>query len=202
MSDYLMRGGSGAAYASAAPPRRNRTRTAGAALKTIPAFPNAFPYNELLLDGKLIAKTRDWVWAHRGLTLLYTSTRVHGSIARIHEMNPKDYPKKALVGVGNLIDVRPLTKRESRKLYSQFNNLRNFRGVSGRVLARKGIFVHDYVSPLSIGFFFEEGSLKRFKEPVPFDWPTGPVKPIGIPISKVAAALRAVGIREINGTPI
>lgn len=180
--------------------QRPATGAAHPTKSTIPAFPNAFPYNELLLDGKLIAKTRSWVWAHRGLTLLYTSTRVHGSVARAHEMDSKAYPKKAIVGVGNLVDVRPLTKREMRKLYSQFNNVPNLRKVSDRALRRTGIFVHDYVSPLPIGFFFTD--LKRFDEPVSFDWPTGPVKPIGVPVSKVAAALKAVGIRSVNGTRI
>jgi len=197
MMDKRWEAASERAMARMGPSEEDRKRAARAFEATIPAFPNVFPYNELLLDGKLIAKTRSWVWKHRGLTLLYTSSSSHGDVARAHEMNPRLYPRKALVGVGNLVDVRPLTKREKRKLFSQFNNVPNRRAVSNRALQKHGFWESSDVYPLPIGFFFE--NLRRFKEPVSFDWPSGPVKPIGIPISTVAAALKAVGIRDVNG---
>lgn len=183
-----------------APTKEDRALAARTFEATIPAFSNAFPYNELLLDGKLIAKTRSWDWKHRGLTLLYTSTSTHSEVVRAHEMDPKLYPRKALVGVGNLVDVRPLTKREKRKLFSQFNNVPNRRAVSNRTLRKRGFWMSSDVHPLPIGFFFTD--LKRFVEPVPFDWPVGPIRPIGVPISHVAAALKAVGVRNVNGLRI
>lgn len=176
---------------------------------TIPAFPNAFPYNELLLDGKLIAKTRNWVWRHRGLTLLYTSTKVERLCADAYGLDPKTYPKKVLVGVGELVDSRVLDKNETLTLLGQFNNLepgqvrKRFRvGRLSRDFPEYSCWQADgfdgrYIEPFPIGFFFR--NLTRFKTPVPFDWPPGPVKPIGVPVSKVAAALKAAGIREING---
>ena len=177
----------------------------------IPAFPNAFPYNELLLDGKLICKTRNWVWNHRGLTLLYTSTRAEGPVASAHGFDIKGRAKKILVGVGNLVDVRALKKPELLKLLGQFNNLspaqvrKRFDVV--RLARKPDCFAIDdktwdggdfrpFVAPLDIGFFFED--LKRFKEPVPFNWPTGPVKPIGVDVGVVAEALRAIGILPVD----
>lgn len=168
--------------------QRRVSRAVHVSFVTIPAFPNAFPYNELLLDGKLIAKTRNWEWKHRGLTLLYTSTKVHVEVVRAHRIDARAFPRKVIVGVGNLVDVRPLTRREWDKLYKQFNNVK--RGRSG------GDGFGD-VYPMRIGFFFED--LKRFEEPLRFDWPSGPVKPIGIPVARVAVALKAVGIREVSG---
>jgi hypothetical protein len=176
---------------SVASSKKDKKR-ASAASTTIPAFPNAFPYNELLLDGKLIAKTRGWVWAHRGLTLLYTSTKVHRAAADAHGLDPKDYEQKVIVGCGELVDSRALTEAEKKELFRQFNNLRF--GWTEKDLP------HRWIEPLPIGFFFK--NLKRFKKPVQFNWPSGPVKPIGVPVSKVAAALKAVGIRQVNGIRI
>lgn len=146
---------------------------------TIPLFPNWFPYNDLLLDGKLIAKSRSWTWKHRGLTLLYTSSRVARSVAAAHGMDPKKYPRKAIVGVGDLIEVRPLNAREWRTLSRQFNN--------------SWAPDRQFVEPLPIGYFFE--NLRRFETPVPYSWPQGPVLPITIPAALVAGELHRLGIR-------
>ena len=67
---------------------------------TIPAFPNWFPYNELLLTGKLSAKTRTWRWSHTGLTLLYTSGSTAREVVEAHGLDPKDMPRGVLVGIG------------------------------------------------------------------------------------------------------
>ena len=49
--------------------------------KTMPVFPNWFPYNDMMLDGHMKVgkwagvKTRSWEWNYRGLVLLYNSGR-------------------------------------------------------------------------------------------------------------------------------
>src|SRR3989344_6057871 len=90
--------------------------------KTIPAFPNSFPYNELLLYGKLSAKTRTWRWGHTGLTLLYTSTSTAHDVARAHGLDPKGTPRGVLVGVGELVSVRELTGVEAAQIEREFDN--------------------------------------------------------------------------------
>ncbi len=49
-----------------------------------------------------------------------------------------------------------------------------------------------YVEPLDNGFFFR--NVTRFKAPIPFRWPAGPVKPINVPLLLVAGELKRVGI--------
>jgi hypothetical protein len=161
-------------------------KTQSTTVETIPAFPNWFPYNDLLLDGKLIAKSRSWSWRHRGLTLLYTSSRIARPVAQAHGMDPKDYPRRAIIGVGRLVDVRLLTRREWHVLRRQFNNV----PLGGM---RKIIAAGEFVEPLPYGFFFRD--LQRFADPVPFAWPTGPVKPINVPTALVARELRKLDIR-------
>lgn len=160
-------------------------RRAAQAFDTIPAFPNWFPYNELLIDGKLIAKTRTWSWKHRGLTLFYSSSRIERQVADAHGINPKDHPHKVIVGAGELIDVRRLTRREWYKLIRQFYN----------ATPRGTQVIRDHAQYLDppYGFFFQ--NLQRFETPVPFNWPSGPVKPIGVQVSLVAEELSKIGIR-------
>ena len=167
---------------------------------TIPAFPNWFPFNEMLLDGKLKlgeygVKSRKLPWSHRGLTLLYSSGRVSNPSAQAHGYDPKTSPRGVILGVGDLVDVRELTQAEIRKMCLQFNNT-DARGMR-RILATPG---REYVVPFRLGYFFE--NLRRFETPVPFAWPSGAVRCTNIPVSKVAAALKAVGIRDINGIRI
>lgn len=167
---------------------------------TIPGFPNWFPFNEMLLDGKLRlgaygVKSRPLPWSHRGLTLFYSSGRVSKPSAEAHGYDPKTSPRGVILGVGNLVDVRELTQAEIRKMCLQFNNTTT--AGMRKILATPGT---QYVVPYRLGYFFTD--LKRFETPVPFAWPSGAVRCTNIPVSKVAAALKAVGIRKINGTPI
>lgn len=89
---------------------------------TIPAFPNSFPYNELLFRGKLSAKTRTWRWNHTGLTLLYTSTSTARDVAEAHGLDPKSAPRSVLVGIGELVPVRELTSAEADQIEKEFAN--------------------------------------------------------------------------------
>lgn len=143
---------------------------------TIPALPNWFPYNELLLSGKLSAKSRDWQWHHTGLVLLYTSTRVDSDVARAHGLDPKAFQKGVLVGVGELLPVRPLTSEERRQILNEFSN----GGHSGW---------------FGCGHFrYEFTNLKRFAKPVPFTPPQGAVSVLRVPLDLVAEALEEIGV--------
>lgn len=148
-------------------------------IKTIPAFPNWFPYNELLLSGKLSAKTRDWRWKHVGLTLLYTSTNTDDAVVDAYGLQAqvKTSPRMVLVGVGELLPVRPLTRRERRQIYREFRN-------NKRVSWGPGTGCYRY----------EFKSLKRFREPIPFKPPHGAVRTFRVPVSTVKQALKEVGI--------
>ena len=52
-----------------------------------------------------------------------------------------------------------------------------------------------YVAPFNLGFFFK--NLQRFEEPVPFKWPSGPIKPIFTRIvsgSRLDRQLKQIGL--------
>lgn len=144
--------------------------------RTIPALPNTFPYNELLLSGKLSAKTRNWRWSHTGLTLLYTSTNTAHNVARAHGLNPKDAPRGVLVGIGELVPVRELTCKEANQIEREFAN------------GNPNVFV-------SAGAYrYEFKNLRRFKKPVPFKPPQGVVRLFNVPVSVVNEALKEAGV--------
>lgn len=189
--------------------KRDKTRAAEAFVSsaTIPAFPNWFPFNEMLLDGILKlgsfgVKTRKLPWSHRGLTLLYSSGRVAATSAKAHGYDPKTSPRGVILGVGELVDVRPLTDAEFRTMTGQFNNMDvRTAGRLVRAADAKRTWPVDgegnpLVLPFPLGYFFR--NLKRFKTPVPFAWPSGAVRCTNIPVSVVADALKSAGIREIN----
>ncbi len=143
---------------------------------TIPAFPNSFPYNELLFRGKLSAKTRTWRWNHTGLTLLYTSTSTARDVAEAHGLDPKSAPRSVLVGIGELVPVRELTSAEADQIEKEFAN------------GRPDIFIG------AGRYRYEFKNLKRFKKPVPFKPPQGAVRLFNVPVFLVAKALKEVGV--------
>lgn len=147
--------------------------------KTIPAFPNSFPYNELLLTGKLSAKTRSWRWSHTGLTLLYTSTSTVDAVVSAYglENEARKAPRMVLVGVGELQPVRGFTEKESKQVYREFRNGKR-----------------TTWGPGSGGYRYEFKNLKRFKEPVPFKPPKGAVRLFNVPVSVVTKALKEIGV--------
>ncbi len=95
----------------------------------IKCIPNRYPYNELLLSGKLSAKTRSWKWNHEGLTLLYTSTHKDNEIVDAHGL-PAKYDSGVIVGYGTLKKVRPNTKKELSQIEKEFGNGKKSKTVS------------------------------------------------------------------------
>jgi len=165
----------------------------------LPVFPNCYPFNEMFFDGHLqigdfAVKTRSWAWKYRGLVLFYTSGRIdHQAIdAYGYERHPSKH--KVIIGVANLVEVRPLTNIEARKMVLNFNNwspqhLKALLKVSDLPYSQDLEFwserIGDFwgersvlIRPFSIGFFFKNAT--RLDRPVPFNWPAGPVRPITI----------------------
>ncbi len=174
----------------------------------LPVFPNWFPYNDMLFDGHMKVgqwegvKTRSWDWKYRGPVLLYNSLRT--SLPALDAYKYKDSPlnHKVIIGVGELAEVRELKISEATKMLANFNNkpLAQIKRIVQYYCAdytpEKVIYsFYDfgpYIAPFKVGFFFK--NLTRFKEPVPFNWPSGPIKPIFIPVSVVEKAFEKVGI--------
>lgn len=148
---------------------------------TIPALPNHYPYNDLLLDGKLSAKTREWRWSHYGATLLYTSTGTAHDICAAHGLTnaARTAPRGVLVGVGILVPVRLNTDRERSRIAREFYNgkRRPF-----------GITAGPYR--------YEFKRLRRFTKPIPFKPPQGSVRVLRVELTlELAAALRRAGVK-------
>lgn len=149
-------------------------------IETIPAMPNWFPYNELLLSGKLSAKTRDWRWKHTGLVLLYTSTRVEPEVAQAYGLNLKDFQQGVLVGVGELLPVRENTEEEAIQIEREFANS------DSNLIVQAGYYRYEF------------NNLKRFRKPIPFKPPRGAVTVFRVPVSLVKEALEEIGVEIIN----
>ncbi len=167
---------------------------------TLPVLPNSFPYNELLLTGKLRVgehegvKTRGWpmcVWKYRGPVLLYTSTSTHGLSAEAHNLNPNDFPRQVIVGVGQLVDICDLNRSQKKQMYMNFNNWdeRQYRRIMRMVDFKRP----SHIEPLYAGLFFQ--NLKKFKKSIPFAWKKGAVTLNHAPLSLIAKALKEVGYK-------
>jgi len=155
---------------------------------TLPGFPNHYPFNDLLLDGKLIAKTRTRNRKYRGPMLLHTATRAAKGVARVHGYDLKDHPKGMIVGVGVLSDVHELNDDEWRTLFCQFNNVSY---AKGRKMALSGKWICE---PFYIGYFFTH--LRRFSKPIPFKPPRGAVSAFSVPVEgRLVTELRKAGYR-------
>ena len=162
-------------------------------VETLPALAFVFPYHEMLLRGLLNVdglgvKTRRSNWNYRGPVLLYTS---HGHYHRVpaeaYHLYPDKFPRGVIVGVGTLIDSRPLTREERIKITSNFNRVDP--ETAGEILFDQ----HDnYITPLPFGVFFKD--IERFKTPVPFKPRPGSITIMRVPIELVAEELKKVGI--------
>lgn len=187
----------------------------------IPVFPNWFPYNDMLLDGRLGVgpyagvKTRNWDWTYRGLVLLYNSLRTAQPAVAAYQYQDGPLRHKVIIGAAELVNVRPLTFAEALQMVCNFNNLSPEK--VNRVLGENGFSLEGdgdisgsplfyfyefgpYVAPLEIGFFFR--NVKRFRDAVPFHWPPGPIKPIFTKVtrgSRLHTALSRVGISVVGG---
>ena len=146
-------------------------------VETLPVLPNSFPYNELLLSGKLSAKTREWRWKHTGLTLLYTSQSTEQKVADVHDLDPRDFPRGVIVGIGELLPVRENTAEEMSRIENEFAN------------------GNDELFPQAGPYRYEFRNLKRFPKPISFSWPRGAIRMCNVPVSLVAPALKQLGIK-------
>lgn len=144
----------------------------------IPAFPNQFPYYELLFQGKLSAKTRTWAWKHTGWTLFYTSkSRIVTHVVDAYHMDVKDYKNDigALVGIGYLLPVRPNTNKEIRRLEREFNN-------GGPKVIHAGWARYEFKP------------WYKFIKPIPYTSPKGAVTTFKVHYDVVVEALSGLGV--------
>lgn len=148
-------------------------------MDTISAFPNQFPYYELLFRGNLSAKTRTWKWNHTGWTLFYTSkSRVVTSVVRAYGLSVSDFKDTlgTLVGIGYLLPVRANTRAEKAQLEREFNNDR---------------FVEVFA-----GYYrYEFKPFYRFDYPISFAAPRGAVTTFKVPLALVAEELERLDIK-------
>jgi hypothetical protein len=144
--------------------------------KTIPVFPNKFPWNELLFRGDLTAKTRNWYWKHVGWTLLYTSkSRMVYQAYSSYKLDPEKFKQTfgTIVGIGYLLPVRENTEEEKEILEYQFVNGRN------------------WIDKVEAGIFrYEFDPVYRFVKPIPFTFPKGAVRTTYAPISLVELQIK------------
>ncbi len=171
----------------------------------------------MMLDGHLKVnrwegiKTRNWEWNYRGPVLFYNSLRTAKPAVEAYKYVDSHSQHKVIIGVGELLDVRPLTHKEALQMVCNFNNMSPEK--VEEILQQNGFtsepideedFVNSvlfdfyefgpYIAPFDTGFFFK--NLKRFKESVPFNWPPGPIKPIFtkiVPGSKLHRQLKQLG---------
>jgi len=151
-------------------------------MDTLSAFPNQFPYYELLFQGKLSAKTRTWKWNHTGWTLFYTSkSRIVDLVVRAHLLDKKDFQNTfgCLVGIGWLLPVRLNTREEIQQLEWEFIN-----GGPG--------FLGDKI--LAGPYRYEFRPFYRFAKPIPFSAPRGAVTTFKVPVETVAEELKRLKI--------
>lgn len=161
-----------------------------------PVFPNWYPFNNMVFDGHMKVgeyegvKSRNWDWSYRGPMFFYnSSSRVSHQAMEAYGYKRHPVNHKVIIGVGDLVDVRPFTHEEAMQMLCNFNNL-SMRQVK-KIIARNSsdpetqkesvYYFYElgyYIAPFQIGFFFK--NLNRFGMPVPFNWPAGPVKPIFI----------------------
>lgn len=161
-------------------------------------MPNTVPYKDMVLDNHLrvgeydAVKTRSYRMAYRGPVLFYNSTRIEPLAMKAYEYQRNSENHKVIIGIADLVEVRPLTSKEGLKMVRNFNNM-TAREVKKLEKEINPLDINDpnwpfwfnyqwgyenYIAPFKIGFFFKK--VKRFREPIPFNWPAGPIRPIFI----------------------
>lgn len=159
-------------------------------------MPNQVPYNDMVFDGhlrvgKYSVKTRSYNLNYRGPVLFYNSTRTEPKAMAAYDYGTGFSSHKTIIGMADLVKVRPLKHWEAKKMVENFNNLPQVAvtNLFGKML---DLIVNDkeipdfpflvnemgLIAPFRNGLFFLNE--KRFEKPVPFKWPTGPVRPIFI----------------------
>lgn len=160
--------------------------------RLVPVFPNWYPFNDMLIDGHLrigmfSVKTRSYDWKYRGLVLLYNSGRTMTSCRDAYKYPKDEGPRFMIIGAAELVVVRLLTRDELRLMRGNFNNLTPAKMRAHPELVK--------VVPFKFGYFFT--AAVRFKNPVPFEWKPGPMRPIFtsiVPGSMLETELLASGI--------
>lgn len=178
--------------------------------RKIPVFPNWFPYNNMVFDGHLKVgkyagvKTRCWQWNYRGPVLFYNSLRTEKRVTQVYEYENDRSEHKVIIGIADIVESRPLSINEAKQMLANFNNipLADIEQII-KNLQKDGYFIEEiiygfynfgpYVAPYrGFGFFFQ--NLCRFKTYIPFNWPSGPVKPIFTDINKNPALKKQVAL--------
>lgn len=139
----------------------------------LPALPNHFPFNKLLIDGKLSAKTRDWKWNYNGFVLLYTSSRANNDVIRAHNIDPATHEKCKLVGIGKLLPVRENTKTEKKLIEKEFGN-------GKKINVRAGQFRYQFEW------------VEKFSRPIEWTPPKGAVSIFYVPINAISNELHNI----------
>ena len=114
------------------------------------------PFSTLLVQEKLrvgefFVKTKpaSFRWNYRGPVYLREGQKKKPYcriVAERHELDYNNLPRNAIVGVGNLVDVRPLSESEMDKLICCYNN----------VAHPDEIDWEPYCVPLPVGLFFDK----------------------------------------------
>lgn len=155
----------------------------------IPALPNPFPYNELLLEGTFFATSRNWKWGHSGPTLLYTTKTVVEPVARHFKRSSPHWRREimgSLIGIGDLLPVKQITKRERMRMEGKLNCT----PVSKLTEVNSDEYVH------AGGYLYRFENLQKFDKPVPFILPSGNRRAFDVAGSAISAELRKLDIIE------
>ena len=179
--------------------------------RKIPVFPNWFPFNNMVFDGHLkvgkyaAVKTRKWQWNYRGPLLFYNTLRT-AQVALDRYPKYRNIPpnRKTIIGIAEIVDSRPFTIDEAKQMLANFNNHKLVKieielaeTAFATELSIEEIIYNFYefgpfVAPFKIGFFFQNP--QRFENPLPFNWPSGPIKPIFIDVNKYPALKKQIAV--------
>ncbi len=133
--------------------------------------------------GRFFVKTKPagFRWHYRGSVYLRESQKVQlycRVVAERHGLKYDTLPRNAIVGVGNLVDVRPLSESEKEELVCCYNNVEHPADINWE----------PYCVPLPFGLFFDNVTL--FERPLPYTSPPGAVNQFRIPLKNLPKAFR------------
>ncbi len=69
------------------------------------------PWANLILEGRKTVDLRTWSTNHRGALAIYASLEVEKDACKLHSVDVKTLTTGALIGIVDLVDVTPLTKK-------------------------------------------------------------------------------------------
>lgn len=158
-------------------------------------MPNTVPFNDMVFDnhlqvGEFAVKTRSYNLKYRGPVLFYNSTRTEPNAMSAYYYVTDKNNHKVIIGIADLVETRPLSTAEAKKMVCNFNNITSRElskilkdlelqdSPNGPFLVNSQMEYWFLITPGRIGFFFK--NLRRFKIPVRFNWPAGAIRPITI----------------------